>query len=625
MNRPSSILRLIIGVCVLLVVGCNSDGSDSDGQAESYTVGGSVSGLLDTLVLDINGSDTLTLTADGSFTFSDAFPTGSSYAVTVQSQPSAQTCAVGNGSGAITSADVTNITVNCSTNTRAVGGTVSGLDLSESVVLQNNGADDLTITGDGAFSFSSPVDQGSSYDVTILTQPVTQTCAVTNGSGTAGLSDITNVLVTCSTNTYAIGGAVTGLSGTVVLQNNGANDLTINSDGAFSFSIPVAQDSIYNVTVMTQPDTQTCTVTNGSGTVGGADVSNVGIDCAYDATTLATSVGNLALSVTGLVEYGISGTPSSGAARTITVTNTGSNAAFNVSVTLPTWPAGTTSTTTCGDTLAAGASCSITITPGDTATSDGIIPCSSGTAPVPGVIQVATGNAGTVSTNVLVLSYGCIYQGGYVYAFDDATPNTESVGGKVVATTDQAGPGVIWSSNGNGGSVGDVANDAIYGIAETSTTSLPNPGSGQVAGQTACNGAADGACDTNNIYVYYQNNAAGAPVNLSYYAAGLCKQTISGYSDWYLPAICEMGYDAGVSGSGCGTSGVPTLQNMQSSLVDFNGLDLLAGENWSSTEFSGVPQSGAWDQYFASGGGSFHVGAAKFSDLGVRCSRSLTP
>ncbi|HHI9468053.1 TPA: hypothetical protein ACP9DH_003890, partial [Legionella anisa] len=134
---------------------------------------------------------------------------------------------------------------------------------------------------------------------------------------------------------------------------------------------------------------------------------------------------------------------------------------------------------------AASGSCTITVTPGSTATSDGTNPCSSnGTAPLPGAVQVSADNATTVSTDVVVLSYGCIYQGGYVYAFDDTTPNTSSVGGKVATTSDQAAPypnGIVWSSNGGtGGGTGgsdpvDVSYDTLPGIALASTSSVGSP------------------------------------------------------------------------------------------------------------------------------------------------------
>jgi hypothetical protein len=212
---------------------------------------------------------------------------------------------------------------------------------------------------------------------------------------------------------------------------------------------------------------------------------------------------------------------------------------------------------------------------------------------------------------VVVLGYGCIYQEGYLYAVDDTTPNTQSIGGKVAAVTDQSS-GTYWSSDG----AGNASFNAVYGISETSTTSSPDPSSGQVAGQTACNGNIDGLCDSNNIYVYYQTDAPNAPISESLYAAGLCEQTISGYSDWYLPSICEMGY------GNCG----PMLQNMQFNLVDNGNIGSLAGGvYWSSTESSSDPTNRAWLQVFATGGSSFQGYTSKASTAaGVRCSRALS-
>jgi len=620
------------------------------GPSADYTVGGSVVGLSGTLVLENHGGDALTMNADGTFTFSNALPPGSTYLVTVQSQPATQTCTVTNGSGTITNANITSVTVNCSTKTRTVGGSILGLAASDSVVLQNNGSDNLAVNSNGSFTFSTPVAQGATYNVTILTQPSTQICTVTNGSGTASASNITNVQVTCATNAYTVGGTVSGLSSTVVLQDNGGDNLTMNSNGSFAFTAPVAEGAPYSVTVLTQPTGQTCSVTNGSGTMGGANVTNVGVNCVTNTATLSTSASQLALSVTGLTEYGVSGEPSSGLARVITITNTGTNTAVNLAVTRPTWPTGTTSPTSCGSTLAASSSCTITIRPGATATSDGTNPCSSGTAPAPGAVQVSADNATTVSSDVVVLGYGCVYQGGYVYAFDDTAPNTGSVGGKVATTSDQADAypnGIVWSSNGAGGVSANVSHDVIPLISEGASSptyasaqstynstygneaTFPFPASSNFA---ACSGATNGACNTSNILAFYgvytTNYGIGASpykvssgaTNPSFYAAGLCKQTIASYSDWYLPAICEMGYGA----SACGTLGAPTLQNIQSSLIDSSGLSAPAGDYWSSTEYSGDPQLSAWFEYFASGGGSSQSFVSKSVQLGVRCSRALT-
>jgi len=163
----------------------------------------------------------------------------------------------------------------------SVGGSASGL--SGTLVLQNNGGDNLTLTSEGDFTFATPLVDGSTYNVTVLTQPASQTCSVSSGSGTVEGADVTDVNVTCSANAYTVGGNVSGLSGTLVLQNNGADDQTLSSDGSFTFPTPVAQGSPYSVTILSDPMLQTCVVVNGSGTMGEAQVTNVSVLCAPNA------------------------------------------------------------------------------------------------------------------------------------------------------------------------------------------------------------------------------------------------------------------------------------------------------------------------------------------------------
>lgn len=80
----------------------------------------------------------------------------------------------------------------------AVGGTVSGVS-GTGLVLRNNGGDDLPITADGPFTFSTKVATGSPYDVTIASDPSLQTCKRANAAGSAGGADISDVRVTCAT------------------------------------------------------------------------------------------------------------------------------------------------------------------------------------------------------------------------------------------------------------------------------------------------------------------------------------------------------------------------------------------------------------------------------------------
>ena len=66
----------------------------SGGNAASYTVGGTVSGLSGTVVLQDNGGDNLSVTANGSFTFATSLVERGGYSVTVKTNPSGQTCTV---------------------------------------------------------------------------------------------------------------------------------------------------------------------------------------------------------------------------------------------------------------------------------------------------------------------------------------------------------------------------------------------------------------------------------------------------------------------------------------------------------------------------------------------------
>ena len=244
----------------------------------SYTVGGRVSGLTGSVVLQDNGGSNLTVTANGAFTFSTNLANNAAYDVTVLTQPSGQTCTVSNGAGVVSGGNITNVAVVCSSNsnTYTVSGTVSGLV--GSLVLQDNNANNLAISANGTFAFGISVASGSPYSVTVLTHPAGQSCSVSNGSGTIGTSDVSNVAVTCSTNSYSVGGTVSGLSGSMVLQDNGGNNLTVSTNGIFNFSAAVPYGSAYSVTIFTQPSGQTCTVTGSSGTVN-ANVSSVAVAC----------------------------------------------------------------------------------------------------------------------------------------------------------------------------------------------------------------------------------------------------------------------------------------------------------------------------------------------------------
>ena len=85
-----------------------------------------------------------------------------------------------------------------------------------------------------------------------------------------------------SGNTFAVVGSVNGLVGTgLVLRLNGSHDLTVTSNGVFSFTARLASGSPYAVTVRTSPSipAQSCSVENGRGTVTSGDITSVRVSC----------------------------------------------------------------------------------------------------------------------------------------------------------------------------------------------------------------------------------------------------------------------------------------------------------------------------------------------------------
>jgi hypothetical protein len=164
----------------------------------------------------------------------------------------------------------------------SVGGQVTGLSTqglaialyqSQSVQYQ------VTIARNGPFSFGVP---DGPYDVYIASQPSGQACSIANSSGTVSGAAINNIVVTCGT-AYTVGGTATGLKQQLYLDFNGGNEgddhFAVNQSGAFTSPRTLANGGTYDITVWSQPQGQQCAVTNGSGTIAGANVTNVEVLC----------------------------------------------------------------------------------------------------------------------------------------------------------------------------------------------------------------------------------------------------------------------------------------------------------------------------------------------------------
>jgi Beta-lactamase len=78
-----------------------------------------------------------------------------------------------------------------------VGGRVTGISAGTVSLQLGNGGAALTI-GNGAFTFPTPLANGSQYNVTVSTQPSGQVCVVSKGSGKINGGNVTSITVTCS-------------------------------------------------------------------------------------------------------------------------------------------------------------------------------------------------------------------------------------------------------------------------------------------------------------------------------------------------------------------------------------------------------------------------------------------
>ena len=289
-------------MALIPIVGCGS-GNSTPPPAATYTISGTVTGLTAAgLVLQDNGKDNLTLSADAtSFNFSTAVTSGSAYSVTVLTQPVGENCTVTGGSGTAT-ANVTDVNVAC-VQAYTIGGSVLGLS-GTGLVLQDNSSNNLTVTANAtsyAFVFDGTIPSGGvPYAITVQSNPAGQACTIANPIGTA-TANVSNVDISCtnlSAVTYTVSGTVTGLKGPgLILQDDlGINNddlLPVNGNGSFSFVDPVASGGAYSVTVLTQPTGRNCAVANGSGTAS-ANVTNVSVVCVGDWTWMggSTTVGS---------------------------------------------------------------------------------------------------------------------------------------------------------------------------------------------------------------------------------------------------------------------------------------------------------------------------------------------
>lgn len=208
------IIMLLLPISILSGCGGGGGGSISPAPAPSvpipstFTIGGTVSGLnaLALLrLLDMSGSNNtvtrMAIQANGAFIFPGTLTSGTHYAVAVDfPQPTDETCIVTNGTGIVGTANVSNVKVECALNSGyyTIGGTVSGLSAGSSITLLGNDGNIARVSADGPFTIPGYSVTGTSYSVTVETQPAGNLfCTVSNGVGPV-TGTVTNINVVCA-------------------------------------------------------------------------------------------------------------------------------------------------------------------------------------------------------------------------------------------------------------------------------------------------------------------------------------------------------------------------------------------------------------------------------------------
>lgn len=256
-----------------------------------YRIQGMATGIAGNTQISLNAQETLTVSTSGAFAFETTLFEGAAFSLALVSTSPGFTCTLTPSSDVIGPTDFTTVALDCAPlPTFTVGGSVTGVSGTLTLTLAGGvGPEPLAISAAGAFVFTSNLLDATAFNVSVTGQPANQTCSITQGtsSGVIAAANINDLVVTCTDITYAIGGSVAGLSGTVSLSLNGTETLPVSAVGAFAFATRLTNSAGYSVSIAAQPALQTCTVDVASaGTVAGADVNSIVVTCTDSAFTV---------------------------------------------------------------------------------------------------------------------------------------------------------------------------------------------------------------------------------------------------------------------------------------------------------------------------------------------------
>ncbi len=243
-------MRLIHGalpLAVFLLAACAPHSTD-------YTIGGTVSGLAgsgltNAVVLQNNGGDSLTVSANGGFTFATKVPgcngrTSASgvsgancgiYNVTVLDNPNGRYCTVTNGSGTATG-NVSNVLVNCTSTTTSPNYAYVA-NAGDGTVSQYTIASTGTLT-----AMTIPTVAAGTAPYSVAVDPLGKYAYVANsGSG--------NNIYTISQYTIGSNGALTAMSPATIAAGTAPYSVTVDRSGQYVYVANSGSNNVSQYTI----------------------------------------------------------------------------------------------------------------------------------------------------------------------------------------------------------------------------------------------------------------------------------------------------------------------------------------------------------------------------------------
>ncbi|PHV05197.1 hypothetical protein CSQ96_22460 [Janthinobacterium sp. BJB412] len=168
-----------------------------------------------------------------------------------------------------------------------LGGRISGLT-QPGMVLKNGSWEAKPAAGDGFFQFAELIADDKDFFIEIAKQPDNSKCTIINNRNKANTYTVSQTEVTCVTDSYALGGTVTGLDagdGSLVLTNgkdSAAVPAPATAGAPVKFSLPMVMvGAAYGVTVLTRPlgSAKNCVISKGNGVMRTSAIDDVTVVC----------------------------------------------------------------------------------------------------------------------------------------------------------------------------------------------------------------------------------------------------------------------------------------------------------------------------------------------------------